>query len=967
MTFTVKTLNGRFALVAIIFLLSLLLLAMYSFQLVQSTAEKNYKKIQVNNLLSNSIHKIIDEVRSVESTLHQYSTFLSKAKLSELNFHLNESRNLAWAFVYMREVKNDKALSAQAMELAGEVENLNDATIQYQKIMQNVESRYPAMPILINELEPINRQFSEAVELALQEGVLTDFRPSVIEDEYSSVMHLFQEARYAWSMQVSWFRIFVANRMGAFGDPEVAMNLNLKNRKMFIDNVIDILDKLEIQKNNNRLGLQQEESIGQMRLAATNYNKTLEKAVEIYLSDNWRADVSLIKNSLQPTLNSLLEKAEALKKEAYNSNQKAIADSQKTALTLSWFIFIFTTAVFIMMFIMYVFFQRNIRRPVLRLANQMQFDPLGSAIDDNVSASLDEINKLISSYNDMRHQVYNRQSRLESILDNAAEGIITIDEQGCIETFNAAAQQLFNYESHEVVGQRFDILLNTDPMCANENELKNLLREGRLGEFKGEPELKALRKNHHEFVMSFKKSEMRLDGKRLFTAIVDDVTERRAMMDHLQHLAEHDSLTSLYNRQYFNVTLEREFERAKRHDDSLCACIYIDLDNFKYINDTLGHLQGDRLLVGIANTLAARTRKSDILARLGGDEFALILVDVEKDQVEKVADNYRTAISSYNFVASGKHIDTGCSIGVAMYEPGIDSKDAFLARADVACHMAKRAGRNRVHLFENKDKDRIDTFYNEMGWTRRIRHALENNGFVFSCQPIINVEDASLFSYELLLRMLDVDTGEYILPSGFFDSAERFGLMPDIDRWVVEHAFEWLNMQPKQENICYFINLSGKSIGDPQVLDLIRASLDTLKVEAERVVFEITEDVAIADLDKARNFLSELRLMGFKTALDDFGVGYSSFSYLRELDVDYVKIDGSFIGSMHEDELNYALVKAINDVCHILGKKTIAEYVQNEETMVMLREIGVNLAQGYNIAVASDYDQHTIQFRLAGR
>ncbi len=967
MTFTLRTLNGRFAIVALIFLFTLLSLAAYSFGLVKLTANQNYQQIQINNVLSNSIDKLIEEVRLFESHLHQYSSVLSTEKLDQLNLHLDESKKLAWEFVYLPEVKADNILNPQAYELAGDVEKLGNAVTQYQHIMQNVESRYPGMPILINEMEPINRMFSEAVELALQEGVLTDFRPNVIQSDHYTVMQLFQEARYAWAMQVSWFRVFVANRMGAFGDPEVAMQNNLENRQMFIDNVVEVLKKLEEQNKKGLLGIQQEESLAQMRASVSSYNKTLERAAEIYFSDNWRADTALIQNSLQPSLDSLLNKAEAIEKTIYTSNQKAISDSHKTASTLSWFIFIFTAIVFLMMYVVFILFQRNIRNPVLRLANQMQVDPLGSAFDVHEQGSVDEINRLITSYNDMRHQVYNRQRRLESILDNAAEGIITIDKQGRIETFNTAAQQLFGYDGDDVVGQYFDILLKAETPESQENELKEDLRHGKLSHFAGGQELQAKHKSGREFIMSLKISELNIGEQCLFTAIVDDVTERRAMMDHLRHLAEHDSLTSLYNRQYFNVELEREFERAKRNTDSLCACIYIDLDNFKYINDTLGHLQGDKLLVGIANTLASRTRKSDILARLGGDEFALILIDVEPEQVKKVANNYRKAISSYNFVSSGKHIDTGCSIGVALYEPGIDTKDAFLARADVACHMAKRAGRNRVHLFESKDKDRIDSFYNEMGWTRRIRDALEQDHFVFSCQPILNVGDASLFSHELLLRMLDVETGEYILPSGFFDSAERFGLMPDIDRWVIEHAFEWLNMQPRQEDLNYFINLSGKSIGDPQVLEVVRSSLAMLKVEAERVVFEITEDVAIADLDKAKNFLAELRRMGFKTALDDFGVGYSSFSYLRELDVDYVKIDGSFIDSMNNDELNFALVKAINDVCHILGKKTIAEYVQNEESMKLLRDIGVDYAQGYNIAVASDYDQQTIQFRLARR
>ncbi len=358
-----------------------------------------------------------------------------------------------------------------------------------------------------------------------------------------------------------------------------------------------------------------------------------------------------------------------------------------------------------------------------------------------------------------------------------------------------------------------------------------------------------------------------------------------------------------------------------------------------------------------------RTCKGDVPARLGGDEFALLLVGVNEEQVMKVADAYRNAIANFSFVAGGKHIDTGCSIGVAMYEEDIETKEGLLARADIACHMAKRAGRNRVHLFRQEDKGKIDTFYEEMGWTRRIRHALENRGFVFSCQPILRVADETIFSHELLLRMLDPDSGEYIMPSGFLDSAERFGLMPQIDQWVIEHAFEWLNKQPSyNEHLRYFINLSGKSIGDKNILKIIREAMPSLKIQSSHVVFEITEDVAISNLDAAKYFLSELRKLGFKTAIDDFGVGYSSFSYLRELDVDFVKIDGSFINTMHTDEMNYALVKAINDICHILGKFTIAEFVQNETALKLLKEIGVDYAQGYNIATAEDYDQHTIQF-----
>jgi len=967
MTLTIRTLNGRFVIVTALFLLILLSLAIYSFVLVQKTAEENYLRIEKNVLLSRSVHELIDEVRNTENNLHQYSSYLSRDKLVEINMHMDNTNNLIWAFVKLPEVTENPQISDYAIKLVEDVILLNSIVADYQNIMHDVESRYPAMPILLDKLQPLNRQFSEAVELALQEGELTEFRPGVVAKDQYNIMRLFHEVRYAWSMQVSWFRVFVANRMGAFGDPEIAMRNNLENRSMFMDNVMNTLEQLNKYNKKELLGIQQEESIKQMTSVVDAYNRHLEDAVEIYFSDDWRADSALIKKSLQPRLESVLEKATHIEKIIYDSNRQATSISHQTATTLSWFIFVFTATVFVMMLVVAWIFQRNVRKPVLQLANQMQSESLTSDDDIDVRGNFEEINLLIDAYNDMRHQIYNRQLRLESILDNAAEGIITIDDRGKIETFNSAAQQLFAYEGKEVLGQSFAVLLSAGLPGSIESKLIESIQQGKLSDFIGGKELRAKRKDGREFIMSLKISEMKIDEKKLFTAIVDDITERRAAMDHLRHVAEHDSLTGLHNRQYFNAAMQREFDRAKRDPDSLCACIYIDLDNFKYINDTLGHLEGDRLLVGIANTLATRTRKSDILARLGGDEFALILIGAEQRQVEIIADNYRAAISTYNFTASGKHIDTGCSIGVAMYDVTIDSKDAFLARADMACHMAKRAGRNHVHIFENKDKDRIDTFYQEMGWTRRIRHALENDDFVFSCQPILNVQNSNLFSHELLLRMRDPDTGEYILPSGFFDSAERFGLMPEIDKWVIEHAFEWLNMQSSQDGLCYFINLSGKSIGDAKILDVIRKALLSLKIEPGRIVFEITEDVAIADFDKAKHFLTELRNMGFKTALDDFGVGYSSFSYLRELDVDYVKIDGAFINSMHDDELNFALVKAINDVCHILGKLTIAEYVQNEKSMRLLQEIGVDYAQGYNIAVASDYDQKTIQFRVAGQ
>ena len=969
MPFFLKSLNSRFIAVNLTFLVFLISLTLYSHRTVQESASNSLEYIRKNQLLTEKLNSLVTLLEEIESKLHQYPTVLRSDLHDEILRLQMELENRTAALDADPDIQLSKTLTQASAQLVKQTVDLTGIIKQYLTIMQNVESRYPGMPMLLAYLEPANREFSEAVEQALQEGDLTDVNPNIIQRDHYHIMQLFQQARYAWSMQISWFRMFVANRMGAFGDPETAMRNNLTNRMLFANNVAQTLARLDEYNNKGMLGLQQQESLGQMHEALTYYNEHLEQAVKIYSSDHWRADVALLRDSLQPGLERFWATLHKMESGIAEINKNGISRSQGTANLLSYFIWLFTGIISVMLAIAYIIFQKNIRKPILQLADSMHAPDADNHQLPRAEGNVDEINRLIDAYIEMRHQVDNRQRRLQSILDNAAESIITIDNTGCIESFNIAASHLFQYQANEVIGHQFEILF------ADKTPLAELHAPGQSPtkvDAPSEPgsnewELLGQRKDGSQFQLSLKFSEMLIADQTVYTAIVADISERQAVMQHLRHLAEHDSLTGLYNRAYFNDEMERAFAQSSRHKDSRCACIYIDLDNFKYINDTLGHLEGDRLLIGIANALKARTRKTDILARLGGDEFALLLINVDKEQAAIVAETYRKAITEFSFVAGGKHIDTACSIGVAIYEVDIDNKDGLLARADVACHMAKRNGRNRVYMFEHEDKNRIDTFHEEMGWARRIRHALEHDSFVFACQPMLRVADGSIYSHELLLRMRDTDTGQYLMPRGFLDSAARFGLMPEIDQWVIEHAFRWLNEQSKltSNDLCYFINLSGKSIGDAGLLEFIKQILPGVVITPQRIVFEITEDVAIADLENAKHFLTELRTLGFKTALDDFGVGYSSFSYLRELDVDFVKIDGSFINSMHTDELNYALVKAINDICHILGKKTIAEFVQNDSALKLLKEIGVDYAQGYNIATAADYDQQTIQFRIS--
>lgn len=966
MQFSYKTLTGRFTIVSVLLVVLLMALMLYSQREVRLSADQNLKIIRNNQELVEKLNRVTNLLENTESLLHQYSAAPHEVLQHRIVQSLATLRQQATVLQTDAGIQANHTLQQSSTLLAKQTQALSRIIKQYLRVMQNVKNRYPGMPILLTYLEPSNRRFLQAVELALQENPLTDNTSTMVSRDHFRIMQLFQQARYAWAMQISWFRMFVANRMGAFGDPIRSMKHNLSNRQLFADQVAKIMHKLDAYKQKGLLDLQQQESLDQMHTSLREYNRHFNRAVNIYSSQGWSEDARLQRDSLRPALQDFWRTLHQMDAAIVSLNREGIAKSQATASLLSRFIWLFTGLVMVMVFASYQIFQKKIRAPILKLTNAMQSADTTYPVLQHAGANLQEINSLTQAYNGMRQQVDNRQRRLQSILDNAAESIIIIDNNGLIEDFNKAASSLFQYKADEVSGRPFSMLFPDDIIpvdlgfSQNDAAYHHLPRNASNGW-----ELMGQRSDKSQFHMLLKFSEMRIGGEALYTAIVEDISERRAVMEHLRNLAEHDSLTGLYNRQFFNDEMDRTIARAVRNEDHHCACIYIDLDNFKYINDTMGHVEGDRLLIGIANTLKSRTRKMDVLARLGGDEFALLLHNVDKQQAASIAEEYRQAIASHSFITGGKRVDAGCSIGVALFDLDISNKEDLLARADIACHVAKRGGRNRVYIFEHTDKNRIDSFSKEMGWARRIRHALEHDEFVFADQPILDLKNDRIFSRELLLRMHDKETGQYLLPGAFLDSAERFGLMPEIDRWVIRHGFDLINQQQSQERSRYFINLSGKSIGDTGLIPHIKTLLPDLKVSTADIVFEITEDVAIADMDSARECLYELKQMGFGTALDDFGVGYSSFSYLRDLDVDYIKIDGSFINAMQSDALNFALVKAMNDICHIMGKKTVAEFVQNAHALELLREIGVDYAQGNNIAVAREVNQAPRQLHSA--
>lgn len=596
----------------------------------------------------------------------------------------------------------------------------------------------------------------------------------------------------------------------------------------------------------------------------------------------------------------------------------------------------------------YFWIDHSARRPLVAIARALKARA-GQHATALPHARTVELRECIAGFDEMSRALHSRQQRLETIIDNVAEGIITFDEHGVIEHVNKATELLFGYAAPEIIGKDIGVLIQSAIGEPRPDYAEHFMRTEMQRLIGHEGEVTGRHKDGSTFATALKVNTILLDGRDIYTGLVADISERKAMVKHLKAMAEHDGLTGLYNRTYFHQELERVVERARRTKNATCAILYIDLDNFKYVNDTLGHAAGDRLLIEVAGILHKRARKSDLISRFGGDEFTVLLYDITPDLAALAAESFRKKLANYHFRHDGEQVDIGCSIGVAAISSESASAEAVLSHADLACHLAKRNGRNQVHVFRPVDVADAANMSLDMGWSRRIKHAIEHDGFSLACQPIVNARSRRVEAYEVLIRMMD-ETNRLIMPSGFLSSAERFGLSIDIDRWVITNAIENLKRQRQSlPTLRYSINLSGQTLTSSAVCDLIEQKLRDTGVEAKALTFEVTETVAIADMAAAQTFLTRLRRMGCGTALDHFGSGMSSFAYLKDLPVDGVKIDGRFVKNLASNPVDQAMVKAMNDIAHALGKHTIAGLVENEESLRLLVQYGVDYAQGYHL------------------
>ncbi|MBL3601723.1 MAG: EAL domain-containing protein [gamma proteobacterium endosymbiont of Lamellibrachia anaximandri] len=428
----------------------------------------------------------------------------------------------------------------------------------------------------------------------------------------------------------------------------------------------------------------------------------------------------------------------------------------------------------------------------------------------------------------------------------------------------------------------------------------------------------------------------------------DAVTRRahRHAEEEIRHLAYHDVLTGLANRREFEMQLVQLLESAKR-DKLLHAFLYLDLDQFKLINDTCGHMAGDELLRQLAILLHSHIRDNDILSRLGGDEFGVLLKGCPLERAKQIADGIRQAVAGFRFVWDEKTFVIGVSIGLVMITADSLDVDDLLSKADIACYTAKDTGRDRVHIYSENDVETARR-YGDMQWVNAIRDALDEDRFVLYQQRIAPLSETERDTNvrEFLLRMLG-NKGEIIAPGAFIPAAEHYNLMPEVDRWVVRRAFDYIARQDDES--LSFINLSGNSLSDESFFDFIHEQLREYDLNPRRICFEVTETAAISNLGRAIEFIKEVKKTGCRFAMDDFGSGMSSFSYLRSIPIDFLKIDGSFVKNMAQDPMDLAIVEAINGIGHVAGVRTIAEFVENEEVREKLRTIGVNYGQGYGI------------------
>jgi diguanylate cyclase (GGDEF)-like protein/PAS domain S-box-containing protein len=585
-------------------------------------------------------------------------------------------------------------------------------------------------------------------------------------------------------------------------------------------------------------------------------------------------------------------------------------------------------------------------------------------------ARIDSMSRSLRAVRSLR----NDHKHLEGILTSVGDGVYGVDCNGTITFINPAAKEILGYSKDDkIIGMSAHALLHSryEDGTLNPPDQCLLQKAYQAGDQFRAWATNFLHKEGKFVPVECTVYPLTLDSKLQGSVVAfRDVSERRLLLEELKWQATHDPLTKLPNRSYFEAQLTQEVKRLQRSDEH-SALLYVDLDRFKFVNDTASHDVGDKFLIAVGKKLQSRLRGADTLARIGGDEFAIILRNVKPESAFTAADKFRAVLENYRFNYGAKTYKVSVSIGVASINHDSTSAGEVLANADIACYIAKGKGRNCTHIFESGNDERT-TMDIELGWSARLHDALSKNAFELHYQPILPLADINEMElpdqdellweqycdaprenpliYEVLLRLPD-SRGQLVYPDAFMPTAERFNMMPQIDRWVIKEAIGTLAELIKAgKNVVFSINISGQTLEDEKLAEYIDAVRREHDVDPSSLIFEITETSAISNLDSANRFIKTLHKLGFRFALDDFGSGFCSFSHLKFLSVDEIKIDGVFIQGMLHDTVDRAIINSIVQIAHSVGKSTVAEFVENVEMLQLLKESGVDYVQGFYIA-----------------
>ena len=551
-------------------------------------------------------------------------------------------------------------------------------------------------------------------------------------------------------------------------------------------------------------------------------------------------------------------------------------------------------------------------------------------------------------------RVFEEKERAQITLQSIGDGVITTDSDGCIDYINPVAQDLTGWDMRSARGTPIEeimTIINAHTRATVDNPVMRCLKEGRVITLEENSILIA--KGSEEIPIQDSAAPIRDRIGNVIGAVMvfHDVSKETRLFRQLSYQASHDALTDLINRREFENRLISAFDSVRGTPDQTHALLYLDLDQFKVVNDTFGHSAGDVLLRQLSEIVQANVRSTDVLARLGGDEFGILLERCDEERALEVAEAIRGAVEGYRFEWQGSFTTIRCSIGVVIVTGENADVAGLMSSADVACYSAKDMGRNQVHLYKDSD---ASMRHEEMKWVSRISSAVEEERLELFFQPIIGIgkeNSRSQGHYELLLRMRD-ESGELVSPDQFIPAAERYNLMSTLDRWVIREALSELADRSSDGDARYTIaiNLSGTSLSEDRFLEDVIKELEKQQLPNGAICFEITETAAISNLSRVIHFMQTLKKLGCKFSLDDFGSGLSSFTYLKNLPVDYLKIDGHFIRNVVDDSVDESMVKAISEVGHAMGIETIAERVETKQVLEKLGTLGIEFAQGYYIA-----------------